>query len=123
MHWAVLMRDVILVSNHGNVCMMIATGIEMRLRKQASSFSDCCGSLDDSGHLKSSNKATRSSSVVTSSRSIDFVDPPLTTANSSSTDCVDSDQQVNGSTDHDIYNTNLKSACQVSVLLYETVCV
>lgn len=92
--------------------MMVITA-EVKLRRQTTSFTDHTGSLDY-GHMKSIDhreQLTRSASTV-SSRSVDHVDPPLTT-NSSATDCVDSvaNQWITGS--RDIRVTSRRSACQV----------
>lgn len=103
-----IVLDPRMVSNHSNITMMmIFCGIEIKLRKQASSFSDYSGSMDDS-HLKDyKEKLTRFTS-----KSVDHFDPPLTAP---STDCVDSftDQQQHGG-NHDTHTTSLKLACQVS---------
>ena len=91
---------------------MVGITTEVKLRRQAASFSDYTGSLDES-YMKSIDREqlTRSTSTF-SSRSIDNVDPSLIT-NSSVTDCVDSvaSQQLNGS--RDIRVTSRRSACQV----------
>ena len=86
---------------------------EVKLRRQAASFTDYTGSLDESRmkNVDLKEQLTRSTSTI-SNRSIDHVDPLLTT-DSSVMDCVDSvtNQQLTGN--RDIHVTSRRSACQV----------
>ena len=98
--------------------MIILITIEIKLRRQAASFSDYSRSLDE-GHIRSSShkdQFNRSTSTITSQSVVaDHVDPPLITSHSP-IDCVDSvatDRQLNG--DHDSCTTSRKPACQVRV--------